>query len=101
METREILLKSDKVMLHLERIEGGKIRATTSTTNRLSAYSIREQKCLIFRIVAPGICGLQNYVTLYVANCKTWRVRWLSASRSSSRIVKWFAFAIGIRSPGR
>ena len=31
METREILLKSDKVMLHLERIEGGKIRATTST----------------------------------------------------------------------
>ena len=31
METREILLKSDRVMLHLERIEGGKIRATTST----------------------------------------------------------------------
>src|ERR1700733_5912567 len=37
----------------------------------------------------------------YVANCKAWRVRWLSASRSSSRIVKWFAFAIGIGSPGR
>jgi hypothetical protein len=35
-----------------------------------------------------GRGGLPNYVTLYVANCKTWRVRWLSGSRSSSRIVK-------------
>jgi hypothetical protein len=31
LETREILLKADKVTLHLERIEGGKIRVTTST----------------------------------------------------------------------
>ena len=29
-----------------------------------------------------------SYVTLYVANCKTSRVRWLFGSRSSSRIVK-------------
>jgi hypothetical protein len=31
-----------------------------------------------------GVGGLPNYVTLYVANCKTCRVRWLSGSRRSS-----------------
>ena len=31
METREILLKADKVSVVFERIEGGKIRATTSS----------------------------------------------------------------------
>ena len=31
METREILLKGDKVSVAFERIEGGKIRVTTST----------------------------------------------------------------------
>jgi hypothetical protein len=37
---------------------------------------------------ALGLGGLPTYVTLYVANCKTSRVRWLSESRSSSRMVK-------------
>jgi hypothetical protein len=31
METREILLKADKVSVVFERIEGGKIRVTTSS----------------------------------------------------------------------
>jgi hypothetical protein len=42
-----------------------------------------------------------SYATLYFANCATARVRLLSGALSSSRMVKWFAFAIGIRSPGR
>jgi hypothetical protein len=34
-------------------------------------------KVLDFQNSRPRMCALQNYVTVYVANCKTWRVRWL------------------------
>ena len=46
--------------------------------------------CSLIGSVASSVGTMvqMSYVTLYVANCKTSRVRWLSGSRSSSRIVK-------------
>jgi hypothetical protein len=37
METREILLKADRIVVALERLEDGKIRATTTTGTTLLA----------------------------------------------------------------
>jgi hypothetical protein len=46
METREILLKADKVSVVFERIEGGKIRVTTSSWGWLRRVTGRKRDAL-------------------------------------------------------
>jgi hypothetical protein len=72
METREILLKADKVSVVFERIEGGKIRATTSSWD--------DAKVLLDRY-----SGCSGDFVLVLRRCYAAALRptaWTSASRS-------------------
>jgi hypothetical protein len=55
-----------------------------------------------YMLLAPLSLPKMSYdAALYSAICRTARVRLLLGSLSSSRIVKWFVLATGIKSPGR
>ena len=61
METREILLKTDRIVVTLERLEGGKIRATTASRddhkvilrNRVLEVAIVGKQIALVRVDKP------------------------------------------------
>jgi hypothetical protein len=42
METRDVLLKADRIVVALERLEGGKIRATTASWDDHKGISLNQ-----------------------------------------------------------
>ena len=61
METRYILLKTDRIVVALERLEGGKIRATTTSwddakvisPNQVLELAIVGRQVALVRVVKP------------------------------------------------